>query len=59
MQENNGEAIGIALTLGVALALVTGTWGAGLAAGVLLTWAFSPVRPTAPGRASTARRHRR
>ena len=45
MQQNTGEAIGITLALGVALALLTGSAVAGLGSGLLLAWAFSPVRP--------------
>lgn len=44
METNTREAIAIALTLGVALALAIGNWPAGIAAGVLLAVAFSPVR---------------
>ena len=44
MHQNTFEAIGIALALGVALALLTGNPLAGLASGAVLAWAFSPVR---------------
>lgn len=59
MQENTVEAIGIALALGVALALLTGSFAAGLASGALLAWAFSPVRAAVPHRSDVERRHRR
>lgn len=57
MQENTFEAIGIALALGVALALLTGSLAAGLASGALLAWAFSPVRAGVSPRLHEERRH--
>lgn len=58
MQQNTWEAIGIALALGVALALLTGSVAAGLASGAVLAWAFSPVRAGAR-RGYAERRHTR
>jgi hypothetical protein len=55
MQQNSIEAIGIALALGVALALLTGSAVGGLGSGLVLAWAFSPVRPGGSGRRATGR----
>lgn len=57
MQQNSIEAIGIALALGVALALLTGSAVAGLGSGALLAWAFSPVRIGVPHRPALRGRH--
>lgn len=59
MQQNTVEAIGIALALGVALALLTASAVAGLVSGLLLAWAFSPVRVAVPRRPATGGRHGR